>query len=361
MGLRWLVVLLVAAALVGAPFALAARPVPDTPRDPAALAAAGPDVGHLGLVRHGADLRCAAGARQRLLRHAGPAARRGQPAARVVARPAGVAGRPAAQHGGDGPLPLPRPAGPLGVRVRHRDGLPAQPGPAARRGRPAARHPGPLAAAGRARRRAQPAAGRAGRRRRGPRPAGHPRRPGRQRRPRRRLGGAGQRAAAARRALRPRRRPARAADRGHRGWTSGHPTPRRRSSGRRPAPRSPTRTPSTRPRRPTRWPPTTCPRRWPGCRCATARTPAAVGIYGRGPTALIALPLRGQVARPLRDRLEASATARSTDGRHRGARRAGLAARHRPAGSGGGAFLVAGTVTPETLERAATELAAVTR
>lgn len=88
--------------------------------------------------------------------------------------------------------------------------------------------------------------------------------------------------------------------------------------------------------------------------------PAAVGIYGRGPTALIALPLRGQVARPLRDRLEASASARSTP--------VGTVAPVGPVSllvtpgrSGRGAFLVAGTVTPETLERAAAELVAVTR
>ncbi|SDT32397.1 hypothetical protein SAMN04488543_3740 [Friedmanniella luteola] len=88
--------------------------------------------------------------------------------------------------------------------------------------------------------------------------------------------------------------------------------------------------------------------------------PAAVGIYGRGPTALIALPLRGQVARPLRDRLAASGSARQTA--------VGTVAPVGPVSllvtpgqRGRGAFLLAGTVTPATLERAATELLAVTR
>ena len=45
---------------------------------------------------------------------------------------------------------------------------------------------------------------------------------------------------------------------------------------------------------------------------ATGEDPGAVGIYGRGPTTLIALPLRGQVARPLRQRLRDSAAARET-------------------------------------------------
>jgi hypothetical protein len=89
--------------------------------------------------------------------------------------------------------------------------------------------------------------------------------------------------------------------------------------------------------------------------------PGAVGIYGRGPTVLIAIPLRGQVARPLRDRLRSSADARETV--------AGTLAPVGPIGllvtrrrfdpqRQGGSFLVAGTVSPETLERAAAELLA---
>jgi hypothetical protein len=89
--------------------------------------------------------------------------------------------------------------------------------------------------------------------------------------------------------------------------------------------------------------------------------PGAVGVYGRGPTTLIVVPLRGQVARPLRDRLETSSNARSTA--------VGTLAPVGPVtllvtrGRWGrrGAFLLAGTVTPETAERAAGELSAVTR
>ena len=88
--------------------------------------------------------------------------------------------------------------------------------------------------------------------------------------------------------------------------------------------------------------------------------PGAVGVYGRGPTAMIVLPLRGQVARPLRDRLEASGSARRTD--------VGTLAAVGPvtllvasAPGGGGAFLLAGTVTPETAEQAAAGLRALTR
>ena len=87
--------------------------------------------------------------------------------------------------------------------------------------------------------------------------------------------------------------------------------------------------------------------------------PGAVGVYGRGPTVLVAIPLRGQVAGPLRERLQSSGSARRTS--------AGTVA---PVGPvtllltpgrwGRGAFLIAGTVTPETVERAAGELRALT-
>nr|WP_294697041.1 hypothetical protein [uncultured Friedmanniella sp.] len=87
--------------------------------------------------------------------------------------------------------------------------------------------------------------------------------------------------------------------------------------------------------------------------------PGAVGFYGRGPTVLVAIPLRHQVAGPLRDRLQSSGSARRTA--------AGTVA---PVGPvtllltpgrwGRGAFLLAGTVTPETLERAAGELRVLT-
>ena len=85
--------------------------------------------------------------------------------------------------------------------------------------------------------------------------------------------------------------------------------------------------------------------------------PGAVGVYGRGPTTLIALPLRGQVAGPLRQRLQDSATARRTE--------LGTFAPIGPVGvlvtarRESGSFLLAGTVRSETLEQAAAELLAV--
>jgi hypothetical protein len=83
--------------------------------------------------------------------------------------------------------------------------------------------------------------------------------------------------------------------------------------------------------------------------------PGAVGIYGRGPTTLIAIPLRGRVAGPLRRQLQDRGTAQFTD--------VGMLAPVGPVGllitpfrGRGGAFLLAGTVTSETLQRAAAEL-----
>jgi hypothetical protein len=83
--------------------------------------------------------------------------------------------------------------------------------------------------------------------------------------------------------------------------------------------------------------------------------PGAVGIYGRGPTTLIAVPLRGQVAGPLRRQLQDRGSATITD--------VGTAAPLGPVEllitpyrGRGGAFLLAGTVTSQTLRRAAIEL-----
>jgi outer membrane lipoprotein-sorting protein len=86
------------------------------------------------------------------------------------------------------------------------------------------------------------------------------------------------------------------------------------------------------------------------------RYPGAVGIYGRGPTTLIALPLRGNVAGPLRGRLQDSASAVETPN--------GTLVPLGPIGllvtdDWGAGFLLAGTVTGETLQRAAAELADV--
>jgi hypothetical protein len=92
-----------------------------------------------------------------------------------------------------------------------------------------------------------------------------------------------------------------------------------------------------------------------GLRTRSGVDPGAVGIYGRGPTTVIALPLRGQVARPLRQRLQSSGTAQETV--------AGTLAPLGPVGvlvtpdRGRGTFLLAGTVTNATLEQAAHELA----
>lgn len=89
--------------------------------------------------------------------------------------------------------------------------------------------------------------------------------------------------------------------------------------------------------------------------------PGAVGVYGRGPTTLIVLPLRGRVAGPVREQLRSSAGARETA--------VGTVATVGPIGilvtprrldsSGrGSAFVLAGAVSAATLERAASELLA---
>jgi len=83
--------------------------------------------------------------------------------------------------------------------------------------------------------------------------------------------------------------------------------------------------------------------------------PGAVGIYGRGPTTLIALPLRGRVARPLRQQLHDRGNAQVTDvGTLLPVGPVGLLIT--PFRGRGEAFLLAGTVTAETLRRAAAEL-----
>ena len=96
-----------------------------------------------------------------------------------------------------------------------------------------------------------------------------------------------------------------------------------------------------------------------GLSSRSGEDPSAVGIYGRGPTTLIALPLRREVAGPLRRRLRESATAQETD--------LGTVSRVGPVGllvtpyrRDGSRFLLAGTVTPEVLTRAASDLLART-
>jgi hypothetical protein len=81
----------------------------------------------------------------------------------------------------------------------------------------------------------------------------------------------------------------------------------------------------------------------------------AVGVYGRGPTAILAIPLRDSVARELRDQLRRSSSSHETG--------AGVAMEVGPLSVllesvRQGNFLLTGTVTPTTLELAATDLAA---
>ena len=83
--------------------------------------------------------------------------------------------------------------------------------------------------------------------------------------------------------------------------------------------------------------------------------PGAVGIYGRGPTTLIVLPLRGQVAGPLGRQLRDRGSAQFTD--------VGTLAPVGPVGllitplrGRRSAFLLSGTVTSETLQQAGAEL-----
>lgn len=84
---------------------------------------------------------------------------------------------------------------------------------------------------------------------------------------------------------------------------------------------------------------------------------SAVGVYGRGPTSFLALPLRHRVAEPLRERLGKNTTAEV--GPQGTMLRVGpltLLLTPHPRSRNGGSFLLAGTVTPETLQRAALDL-----
>ena len=88
--------------------------------------------------------------------------------------------------------------------------------------------------------------------------------------------------------------------------------------------------------------------------------PGAVGTYGRGPTTLIVIPLRGSVARPLRTQFSSSAAARQIDvGTALTVGPVGVLLTVRTDGFQGGpgrSFLLAGTVTQATLTQAATQL-----
>ncbi|CAN5295812.1 hypothetical protein BH09ACT10_BH09ACT10_13570 [soil metagenome] len=80
----------------------------------------------------------------------------------------------------------------------------------------------------------------------------------------------------------------------------------------------------------------------------------AVGLYGRGATVLMAIPVWGRVARPLRTQLAASIGAvEDSDGVHLSTGPLGLLLTPR---SRGGSWLLLGSVTDETLTKAAQEL-----
>lgn len=83
--------------------------------------------------------------------------------------------------------------------------------------------------------------------------------------------------------------------------------------------------------------------------------PGAVGVYGRGPTTMLVFPLRGSVAGPLREQLQRNgAASRSPQGTLAPVGPVNLLLTRFP-GRGGG-YLLAGTVTPETLAEAADQL-----
>lgn len=84
----------------------------------------------------------------------------------------------------------------------------------------------------------------------------------------------------------------------------------------------------------------------------------AVGVYGRGPTALVAVPLRDVVASGLREQLRKAGTVRDTGERQ--------ALEFGPLSvlldsSGRGNYVLLGTVTPATLEQAADDVRAGVR
>jgi len=87
----------------------------------------------------------------------------------------------------------------------------------------------------------------------------------------------------------------------------------------------------------------------------TGADPGAVGVYGRGPTSVIVLPLRGRVAGPLRSRLQDGGAQETA---------AGTLAVVGPVGllvtrdEGRGSFLLTGTLSGPALQRAAAQLLA---
>ena len=91
-----------------------------------------------------------------------------------------------------------------------------------------------------------------------------------------------------------------------------------------------------------------------GLSARNGELPRAVGIYGRGPTTVIVIPLRGQVAGPLRQRLRSSgAVQNTTTGTLVPVGPIGLLLTPRRYG---GSFLLAGTVSGAALQRVAADL-----
>lgn len=82
----------------------------------------------------------------------------------------------------------------------------------------------------------------------------------------------------------------------------------------------------------------------------------AVGVYGRGPTVLLFIPLRGRAAEPLREQLARTPGVRETAS-GTGVDLGPLSILVTPERRRGSGFLLAGTVTPQTLDRAAAEVA----
>ena len=89
------------------------------------------------------------------------------------------------------------------------------------------------------------------------------------------------------------------------------------------------------------------------------RALGAVGVYGRGPTALVAVPLRDVVARGLREQLRKAGNVRDTGERQ--ALEFGPLSVLLDSSGRGGNYVLLGTVTPATLEQAADDLRAGVR
>jgi hypothetical protein len=97
------------------------------------------------------------------------------------------------------------------------------------------------------------------------------------------------------------------------------------------------------------------PRRLAGLTQSSNATLRAVGVYGRGITQLIAIPLWDRAAEPLREQLERTIGVRVIDEGHL-LRVGPLSVLLTEFDGYGGGWLIAGTVTEETVVAAAREL-----